>query len=497
MVFSSQEPGERSAVRPEDAPEYPHAGWRRLLLEPARPAWVASRPNAHWYAVAAVCVGAFMGQLDASIVMLAFPTLERDFGATLGSVQWVGLSYLLVVAATVVAVGRLADMFGRKLLYMYGFIVFAAGSAACGLASGLLALDGFRALQAMGAAMMQTNSVAIIVLAVPREKLGRALGVQGAAQALGLSLGPVLGGLLIGLGGWRLIFLVNVPVGVLGVAAAWLLVPRSRQLRERTRFDWLGLALFAPTLAGLLLAVSFGNERGWASREIVSLIAGTGLLGAGFVVRELRAASPMLDLHLFSRPAFSLGIASGMLSYIALFGALFAAPFFLERDRHFSPAAAGALLAALPVALGLAAPLAGRAADRVGPRPLTVGGMLVSAAALVLLAVFHTSTPGLVAELALLGAGLGAFTPPNNSAIMTAAPRADAGVAGGTLNLTRGVATSLGLTLAALAFGVAAGARPAPALAAQGFRNAMLVLAAAAFAAAVLAALRSGRVDES
>jgi len=472
-------------------------GWAVLLREPARPSWIASRQNAYWYAVAAVCVGAFMGQLDASIVMLAFPTLEHDFGATLGSVQWVGLSYLLVVAASVVAVGRLADMVGRKLLYSYGFVVFAAGSAACGLASSLLALDGFRALQAVGAAMMQANSVAIITLVVPRERLGRALGVQGAAQALGLSLGPVFGGLLIGLAGWRLIFLVNVPVGILGVAAAWLLVPRSRHLQTRTRFDWLGLGLFAPALAALLLAVSFGNERGWTSPGIVLLFAATLALGGAFVVRERRAAAPMLDLGVFSRPAFSLGIASGMLSYLVLFGALFATPFFLERGRGFSPAAAGAVLAALPVALGLVAPLAGRLADRVGPRPLTVGGMAVATLALLLLAVSHASTLLLLAELALLGVGLGAFTPPNNSAIMASAPRADAGVAGGTLNLTRGLGTSLGLAVAATAFGVAAGARIAPALAAKGFRAAMLALAAAALAATALAALRARRGEAS
>jgi MFS family permease len=417
---------------------------RRVLLEPARPRGIARRPNAWWLAVATVCVGAFMGQLDASIVSLAFPTLQRDFHATLGAVQWVGLSYLLVLVALVPAVGRAADMAGRKLLYIYGFVVFTVGSALCGIAPGLLALDGFRALQALGAAMLQANSVAIIALAAPREKLGRAIGIQGAAQALGLSLGPAVGGVLIAAGGWRLIFFVNVPAGILGAAAGWFLIPRSRELQERTRFDWLGLALFAPGLSALLVALSYGNE-------------------------------------------------SGLLSYLVLFGALFVTPFFLESDRGLSPGATGALLTALPIALGLVAPLAGRAADKLGARPLTVAGMAVSAAALVLLALAHETTALVGAWLALLGVGLGLFTPANNAAIMGAAPRAQSGSASGVLNMTRGLGTSLGLSLTGLVFAIVAGAHTDPGLVSEGFRAAALFLAGTAVAAGALAALRGGR----
>ncbi|HZD87179.1 MAG TPA: MFS transporter, partial [Gaiellaceae bacterium] len=326
---------------------------RRVLLEPARPRGIARRPNAWWLAVATVCVGAFMGQLDASIVSLAFPTLQRDFHATLGAVQWVGLSYLLVLVALVPAVGRAADMAGRKLLYIYGFVVFTVGSALCGIAPGLLALDGFRALQALGAAMLQANSVAIIALAAPREKLGRAIGIQGAAQALGLSLGPAVGGVLIAAGGWRLIFFVNVPAGILGAAAGWFLIPRSRELQERTRFDWLGLVLFAPALSALLVALSYGNQLGWATAAVIGALAAAVVLGGGFLLHERRTRAPMIDLRLFARAAFSAGIASGLLSYLVLFGALFVTPFFLESDRGLSPGATGALLTALPIALGL------------------------------------------------------------------------------------------------------------------------------------------------
>src|SRR5580704_13363589 len=222
--------------------------WDRLLVEPRRPQVIRDQPNAHWLAVAAVCVGALMGQLDASIVTVALPSLQHSFHASVGSVTWVGLSYLLVLVATVSAAGRFADMWGRKLLYVYGFVLFVGASVLCGLAPDLAALCGFRALQALGAAMLQANSLAIIVLVVPARSLGRAIGFQGAAQAIGLALGPTVGGLLVAAGGWRLIFFVNVPIGIVGALAALLLVPRSRELARRVPFDYAGLGIFFPAV---------------------------------------------------------------------------------------------------------------------------------------------------------------------------------------------------------------------------------------------------------
>ena len=200
-----------------------------------------------------------MGQFDASIVTVALPTLQRTFHSTVGAVTWVGLSYLLVLVATVVAVGRLADMWGRKLLYVYGFAIFIIGSTLCALAPDLGWLIGFRALQAIGAALLQANSVAIILLAVPKPSLGRAIGIQGAAQAIGLALGPTTGGFLLAAGGWRLIFFVNVPFGLVGMIAGVLLIPRSRNLQDAKPFDWLGFFLFLPAVVALFTAISFGN----------------------------------------------------------------------------------------------------------------------------------------------------------------------------------------------------------------------------------------------
>jgi len=468
-----------------------NTGWRRILVEHRRPPSIAARPNAYWLVLVTVCIGAFMNQLDASIVTVAFPTLQRSFHAGLGSVTWVGLSYLLVLVGLVTGVGRMADMVGRKLLYMYGFIVFIIGSALCALAPSLLALDGFRVLQGVGAAMIQANSVAILVLALPREKLGRGIGIQGAAQALGLALGPTIGGLLIALGGWRLIFFVNVPVGIVGTVMAWFLIPRSRHLQDRVPFDWLGLGLFVPAVAALLSAVSFGNSAGWTSPAIISLFFLAVALGAAFIGRERRTSDPMLDLALFKRVPFAAGISSGLLSYLVLFGTLFVVPFYLERALHLSPGRSGVVLGVMPIALGITAPIAGRLAEKLGARPLTVAGMAISATMMGVLIVAHGSLLLIVAELATLGVGLGLFTPPNNAAIMGAVPREQSGLASGVLNMTRGMGTAMGLAFTSLVFGLVAGSEHASvALVTRGFEASAAFLGLIALMAMVLAGMR-------
>jgi len=465
----------------------PTWSWDRLLIEPRRPRRIRERPNAHWLAVAAVCIGALMGQLDASIVTVALPTLQRTFSTSVGSVTWVGLSYLLVLVATVTAVGRFADMWGRKLLYVYGFIVFIVGSLLCGLAPDLGALIAFRALQAVGAAMLQANSLAIIVLVVPTRSLGRAIGLQGAAQAIGLALGPTVGGLLLAAGGWRLIFFVNLPLGLLGAGAPLLLVPRSVHLTTRAPFDWRGLGLFFPTVVALLSAISFGATLGWTAPVIIGLFAAAIGLAVMFVRRERSTSAPMISLSLFHNTRFSAGIASGLGSYLVMFGVLLLIPYYLERSLHAGTARAGLELMAMPLAFGIIAPLAGRIADRVGARPLTVSGMTLVAASLCTLAALRPDPLGLLILLGVIGIGLGLFTSPNNAAIMGAAPTDQAGMASGILNMTRGFGTALGLALTGLVFTISGGAHTPG----HAFSVAALTLAFIAAAAALTAALRS------
>jgi EmrB/QacA subfamily drug resistance transporter len=415
--------------------------WGRLAAERARPTRIRDHPQAHWLVVGTVCIGAFMGQLDASIVTVSLPSLQRHFDVGVGAAGWVALSYLLVLVSGVVAIGRLSDMVGRKLVYIYGFALFTVASALCGLAPTLPALGGFRVLQALGAAMMQANSVALIARAMPPGRIARGLGVQGAAQAVGLALGPAVGGLLIGLGGWRLIFEINVPVGIAGGALGWFLLPRSRGLAPRAAFDWPALATLAAGTSGLLLALSF---RRWAGLPVATVCLGA------FVVRERRAPEPLLDLRLFRRGRFSTSVASGLLAYLAMFGPLTVLPFLLESAQHLSPAAAGLRLTALPVALALVAPLAGRSAERLGSRVLSCAGMLVTAAALAGLAALHGGDGTVMLWLLVCGAGLGLFVPVNNAAAIQSAPASQSALTGGVLNMTRGLGTALGVTVATI-----------------------------------------------
>ena len=224
------------------------------------------------------------------------------------------------------------------------------------------------------------------------------------------------------------------------------------------------------------------------------LLVGCLVLGVAFVLRERAVGAPMLDLALFRRAGFSAGISSGLLSYLVMFGALFAVPFYLESGpAHLSAGSTGLLLTAMPVALGLVAPVAGRAADRVGARPLTVAGMLLSAASLAGLGLTHPTGLAVLPPLVVLGVGLGLFTPANNAAVMAGVPRDHAGVASGVLNMTRGLGTALGLAVSSLALGVVAGSGVrAPSLVASGFTAAALTLAVAAMAAAALSRLRGG-----
>jgi EmrB/QacA subfamily drug resistance transporter len=465
------------------------AGWHRLFVEPRRPASIRERENAYWLAVGAVCIGAFMGQLDASIVTVALPTLERTFDASVGAVTWVGLSYLLVLVATVTAVGRFADMWGRKLLYVYGFAVFVIGSALCGVAPTLGILIAFRVLQAIGAAMLQANSVAIIVIAVPRVSLGKAIGIQGAAQAIGLALGPSVGGLLLAVGGWRLIFMINVPFGVLGVVAGLLMIPRSLHLRQRVPFDWKGLSIFFPAVVAVLSALSFANTYGWTSPLIIgAFVLGLSLV-TGFVMWEKRVSHPMLDLDLFRRAGFRWGITSGLLSYLVIFGVLFLVPFYLQRGVGIGVGQAGLELMMMPFVLGCIAPFAGRLADRLGSRPLTVGGMSMVALGLFALGALRPATAGFLGLLALIGLGLGCFTPPNNASIMGSVPRQQSGLASGVLNMTRGMGTALGLALTGVLFDLTGGTSSDPHSVAHAFSLTAIFLSAVAVVAVVLSGI--------
>ncbi|MFJ5155291.1 MFS transporter [Streptomyces sp. NPDC088353] len=428
-----------------------------LTAERARPEGIRSRPNAWWLAVATVCFGAFMGQLDASIVTLTYGSLRTEFHASLAAVEWVSLAYLLALVALLVPAGRLADAHGRKLLYLYGFAVFTLASAACGLAPSLAALVGFRVVQAAGAALMQANSVALVTTSAPRGRMRTALGVQAAAQALGLALGPTVGGALVSTLGWRWVFWVNVPVGVVALVSGHYLLPRTRARTKVARFDWAGLALLAVATTCALLGVSAASGLPVPAWGVVLLFGVAALAGWGFARRQRRTAAPLLDLALLRVRAVAFGLVGALSGYLVLFGPLVLVPVVLTA-RGASELTAGLVLTALPAGFALGA----TGGDRLLPRSLTDRGRCLSGAGVFLLATaallaVPLTIAWLVPLLALVGVGLGTFTPANNALIMGAIPARSSGTGGGLVNMTRGLGTALGVALVTLALHLAAG----------------------------------------
>jgi MFS family permease len=478
------------------------ADW--VLTEPPRPQVVRESPRAPWLAVAVVCFGAFMGQLDASIVTLIFRPLEREFHAPLAAVQWVSLVYLLALVALLAPAGRIADAAGRKLIYGYGFVVFTVASAACGFAPSLGLLVLFRVVQAAGAAMLQSSSVALVTTSVPQNRMRFALGVQAGAQSLGLALGPTLGGLLTASTGWRAVFWINVPVGLVALLAGRYLLPRTRQFSPAGRFDWPGTALLATAAIALLLAVSAasglslgvppGGTAGTALTVAVLAVVAA-LAAAGFTVRQRRAANPLIPPALVRSRAAAAGLAGAFAGYLALFGPLVLIPQVVGGSAG-SEAGTGVMLSALPFGFGLAA-LSG---DRVLPRSWDnrrrglTGGM-AGAAALIVLVFVPLTTAYIVPMLAVAGLGLGLFVPANNTVIMRSGPAGSAAVLGGMVNMARGVGTAFGIAAVALALHVggygsgragASGTAATAGAATAGPRLAFAILAAACAATAVL-----------
>jgi EmrB/QacA subfamily drug resistance transporter len=424
---------------------------RRLELpEPAPAATLARLSFYPWLVVGTVCIGVFMGQADASIVQLAMPALEDAFDAPLGAVSWVAVGYVVAFASVLPAFARLAEIAGRKTLYLAGFALFGVCSALCALSADLGWLIAFRVLLGASGALLGANSVVVLVAAAGAERRGKALGIMAAAQAVGLSAGPALGGVLLGAFGWRAIFWVAIPGSIVGVALGWLIIPKTAKFSGDTRFDFPGAVLLAPALAALLLAIT--ETHAWGlSPALMICAAAAPVLFAAFAWRELSTPAPLVDLRLFRSPAFSAGSVGVLLAYGMLYGIFFAMSFALVRGYHDPPLAAGLRLTVVPIALGVTAPFAGAVSDK-RPRLVMLIGMGVCAASALALTGVMTGTPAslplVMVGLAGFGVGLGFYIAPNNSSTMGAAPAEKSGVAGGLLNLLRVFGMGFGVSVA-------------------------------------------------
>ncbi len=414
----------------------------------------SSHPAWKWFILSTVLLGATMSALDVSIVNVAMPTLKNTFGVSMAVIEWIAMAYMLTLTIFLPLFGRLADMYGRSKLYNIGFVVFSAGSLLCGMSSSAALMIASRVIQAVGAGLLQANSVALITHAFPGNERGKAIGIQGAVQAISMSVGPFVGGILIATVGWRAIFYINIPIGILGTIAALFILPPNHKVEKKEKVDYLGTLLFASGLAFIVLAFNEGVKLGWESHAIITYFISGILLLSMFVITELKVQHPLIDLKLFKNATFLIGNLTGMLSYYVLFAVMFLMPFYLQKVLGYSVALTGSLLTPIPLAMALVAPFSGHISDKYGPRIMTTSGMIISALACFALMFMGISAqlPVLVAVLILLGIGMGLFTPPNNSAIMGSAPKEKLGVAGGVLNMMRSLGLIFGVDISGVIF---------------------------------------------
>lgn len=407
----------------------------------------------HWLVVMTVCFGAFMAALDASIVNIALPELQSQFDVQMHEVEWVSLSYLLSLGAFIITISRIADMIGRRWLYICGFVVFIIGSILCGMSGTLSFLIISRVLQAIGAALLQANSVSIVTASVPEEARGRAIGIQASAQGIGLSLGPAIGGTLLTYLNWNWLFYVNVPIGILGTVLGILFLPKDK-IAKKENFDVIGALILMPVLVAVIFILNMGMNEGWTSPILLGSY-GLSLIGMIlFYWVERKTENPLIDFSLFQASAFSIGNLTCVFSFVVLYAVLLLTPFYLKSIVGLDSFASGIYLTIVPIGMTVFTPISGFIADRYGIRIPTIAGMICSASGCILLSLMGTAGyyGFLIPGLFLAGSGLGLFTPPNNSGVMGSVPTKRLGIAGGILNMSRTFGMGFGVTLGGLSY---------------------------------------------
>ena len=407
-----------------------------------------------WWVLAAVSTGSFMTALDGSVVNTILPVIKDAFRSNVATVEWIVTVYLLVISGLLLTFGRLGDLRGHKSVFVWGFGIFVLSSALCGASVSAEMLILFRGLQAIGGAMLASNSPAILTANFPPERRGQAIGLNSMVTYLGLTVGPSLGGWLAQTLGWRSVFYINLPVGALALTLSLLFIPKDIPTETGKKFDLAGAALFLAGLVSLMLGLNQGAEWGWLSAPTLGLIAAALVLLTIFVLVELRSPAPMLDLSLFRNPLFSASTASALLNYICVYSLMFLMPFYLIQGRGLNPAQAGLILTAQPIIMAIVAPISGSLSDRTGARLPGMIGMALLAAGLFLLSRLGPGSPiwMVVLGLAIAGPGTGTFISPNTSALLGAAPRHRQGIASGVLASGRNVGMVLGIGLAGAIF---------------------------------------------
>ncbi|OIN98601.1 MAG: hypothetical protein AUJ49_13010 [Desulfovibrionaceae bacterium CG1_02_65_16] len=449
-----------------------------------------------WRALSVALSGTFMSTLDANIVNTALPTIGQGFGASLPQVQWIVGGYFLVISCLLLLFGRMGDMYGRRFMTSLGFLIFTATSLCCGSAPSLGLLITARLGQGVGAAMLMANGPAIIMAAFPGPTRGRALGLLGLTVALGSLTGPGLGGILIQGFGWRSVFYVNLPIGLLGLTLAQRFLPRQERLSEE-RLDVAGAVLFAFGMVGFLLAIIHGHDWGWTSPLVLLGIGVAVVAFAVFYLWEHRCPQPMLDFSLFRIWPFLSGNIVAFLSFLSMFTNAILLPFYLHGQQHLSPLATGLVLSSLPLSMAVSAPISGYLSERVNFATLTSIGLGIMSCGLFWLSLLGGDSPlwRAYAGQVILGLGAGVFMSPNNNSVLSSTPQDKVGLVGGVLALVRNVGMVTGIAVAISVFeggqGLAKmGGATADAAFMVGFRAALTTGACVAAVAGVLSVSR-------
>jgi EmrB/QacA subfamily drug resistance transporter len=415
-----------------------------------------------WIMLALSATASFMTTLDGSIVNIGLPSIARTFHVGIsGATEWIIIGYLVVIAAVLLTFGRLADMIGRKPIFLTGLIVFILGSSLSGLAPTLLLLILARLFQGIGGALIFSVNVAMITATFPTSERGLALGLNAVVISLGVAAGPTIGGIITNFLTWRWIFFVNVPICLLVLFATFYFYKERRpQLEQNERFDPIGAIVLAIGFAALTLGLSFGQEWGWLSTvTLTTLGISVVMLSLGVYV-EAHVEHPVLSLKLLSNRVFVFANISFMLTMMALFAPGFLLPFYLEQLRGYSTIQAGLLMTPLPLMLAVVAPLSGSLADRMGSRWLSPAGLAIACFGLFLLSQINaqSSTWDTIWRLAVTGIGQGLFQSPNTRTMMSAAPRNAQGEASGLLATGRVIGQSMSVALTGTVFAALGGA---------------------------------------
>jgi EmrB/QacA subfamily drug resistance transporter len=410
--------------------------------------------NRKWWTLGAMCFALFMIMLDNTVVNVALPSIQKDLHASISGLEWTINGYTLSFAVLLATGGRLGDIFGRRRMFLFGVIIFALSSATAGLAANSTDLVISRVVQGVGAALMMPATLSIITDAFPPSERGKAMGMWAGVSALALAVGPVVGGALTEHVSWRAIFYLNIPVAIGAVGASLFAVRESRDNTVGREVDYAGVALLTGSLTALILALVEGNEWGWGSTEIIALLVGAAVGMAAFVAVELRVKVPMVEFRFFSDRNFLGAVVVALIVSFSMLGVFFFLALYMQDILRYSPLEAGVRFLPSTLMIVGVAPVAGRLADRFGPRWLIAAGLGIVAASLYSFSgiAVDSSYLDLLPGFMLLGIGIALTMSPMTSAAMNAVAVEKAGIASGVLSMFRMVGGSLGVAVTGAIF---------------------------------------------